>query len=523
MPNTRAKILIVDDRLENIRALEITLQQLDIDIYSALSGNAALTLMVTHDFAVVLMDVQMPGMDGFETASLMQHNRQTRNIPIIFITAISKDEQHIFKGYQSGAVDYLFKPINADILLCKVNVFLKLYETRIECEMMQEEVNRSKNLESLGILAGGIAHDFNNLLTAIFGNIELARKFSVPGGKAELLLQNSSTAIDRSRELTKQLLTFSKGGTPIKRATSITALITNACSAFQARSSSNVTINIPQDIRSTKIDTEQISQVFHSMLVNADEAMPEGGEISITAENVTINPNSALPLKQGKYLKITMSDTGPGIPEEIVGKIFDPYFSTKQQCSQKGLGLGLAICHSIITRHGGCLQAESEKRRGAVFYIYLPAIEIEPLAGSEQAALDSTPYAPSKRGPKRILLMDDEEFIIQVTGDILESLGYDYESARNGEEALKLFIEAKKERRPFDAVILDLSIRKGMGGTETIKRMLKIDKYVRAIVASGYSEDDVMKNFRDYGFLAAIAKPFDINGLEDAIKQILDK
>ncbi len=218
-----------------------------------------------------------------------------------------------------------------------------------------------------------------------------------------------------------------------------------------------------------------------------------------------------------------MSDTGPGIPEEIVGKIFDPYFSTKQQCSQKGLGLGLAICHSIITRHGGCLQAESEKGRGAVFYIYLPAIEIEPLAGSEQAALDSTPYAPSKRGPKRILLMDDEEFIIQVTGDILESLGYDYESARNGEEALKLFIEAKKERRPFDAVILDLSIRKGMGGTETIKRMLKIDKYVRAIVASGYSEDDVMKNFRDYGFLAAIAKPFDINGLEDAIKQILDK
>ena len=226
MFRTKVKILLIDDRPENLHAMKITLKPLDnVEILMAQSGNEGLNMMLEHEFAVVLLDVQMPGMDGFETATLMQHHKATRNTPIIFVTAISKDEDHVYQGYRTGAVDYLFKPLDPDILLCKVKVFINLFSQRKECEYLQQELQKTKNLESLGVLAGGIAHDFNNLITAIFGYIELAQLMSEPESQIAMKLGEALKASERARHLTRQLLTFAKGGGPIKEFANIADLL----------------------------------------------------------------------------------------------------------------------------------------------------------------------------------------------------------------------------------------------------------------------------------------------------------
>jgi len=267
---------------------------------------------------------------------------------------------------------------------------------------------------------------------------------------------------------------------------------------------------ISKDLWHCKVDEGQISQVINNLIINADQAMPNGGTINIRADNVTVGPRDQLPLNEGRYVKLSLKDQGVGISEEHLARIFDPYFSTKQ----KGSGLGLATTYSIIKRHGGHITVESELKVGTTFQIYLPAsweqVE-EKTGGKEEIAVTKG----------KILVMDDETALCDVVSSMLELIGHEVKSANNGTQAVAMYNQAKDSGQPFDAVILDLTIPGGMGGKETIKRLLKIDSGVKAIVSSGYSNDLVMSNFKEYGFSSRVSKPYEIEELREVLQSVL--
>jgi CheY-like chemotaxis protein len=315
----------------------------------------------------------------------------------------------------------------------------------------------------------------------------------------------------RARDLTQQLLTFSKGGAPIKKTASIDELLKDTTVFTLSGSNVKCKFSIPEDLWSVEIDEGQISQVINNLIINADQAMPEGGTISISAENVIIGAEDVLPLKEGRYLKIKIQDQGIGIPEEYLQKIFDPYFTTKQ----KGSGLGLTIAYSIIKNHKGYIAVKSKLGVGSKFSIYLPALEKQIPKKKEAEIRPIT-------GKGKIMVMDDEEIIRTSLGEILTFLGYEPEFARNGEEALATYKKAIDSGQSFDAVILDLTIRGGMGGKETIKKLIEIDPKVKAIVSSGYSTDPVMADFKNYGFRGVVAKPYDIKELSKELDDVIN-
>lgn len=382
-------------------------------------------------------------------------------------------------------------------------------------ERNQLEVERTKaaKLESIGLLAGGIAHDFNNILSAILGNVSLANMIaSEEKSEASESLAAAESACGRARDLTQQLLTFSKGGAPVKKIISLSGLIKET-SGFALRGSNVICRHhISQDLWSCEVDEGQISQVIHNLLINADQAMPEGGTIDFRAENVTVGPTGQLPLDDGGYIKLTIKDQGLGIPEEHLSKIFDPYFSTKQ----KGSGLGLATTYSIIKRHAGHVTVESGPKVGTTFTIYLPASRKQAEVTKRKKKI-----VTDIRG--KILVMDDERALRDVISRMLEQIGHKVECASDGERAVKKYKQAKKSGQPFDALILDLTIPGGMGGRETIAKLLEIDPEVRAIVSSGYSNDPVVSNYQDYGFSGEVSKPYQIEQLRAVLQTVMKK
>ena len=516
MSNDTVKILIVDDRPENLHAMQITLAPLGVEMLTANSGNEALALMLRHEFALVLLDVQMPGMDGFETATLMQNNQATRGVPIIFVTAINKDQQHVFKGYETGAVDYLFKPVDADILLSKVKVFINLHQARLDCARMHQELLKTRNLESLGFLAGGIAHDFNNILAAIMGNIGLCMMKLKPTDDMYPLLASVEKAAFRAKGLTQQLLTFAKGGDPVKRIASIAEVIT-ASADFVLRGSNVICqYAFPADLWSVEIDPGQMSQVVQNIVINAIQAMPEGGKIDIRCRNEANADGSDKTLPAFDCVLVMIHDSGPGIPEEAMAKIFDPYFTTKAT----GSGLGLAICHSIVSKHGGRITVESKPGQGTTFTIILPAA----LAKTRQVRLpEADPILALPKRTGRIMIMDDDDQVREMAAKMLSLFGYEVLQAKNGSEALTLYQEKRLAGDRVDLVIMDLTIPGGMGGKEAIAKLHEIDPRAKAIVSSGYANDPVMANCQEYGFLAVIHKPFQIRELDDMIVSALAK
>jgi CheY-like chemotaxis protein len=310
-----------------------------------------------------------------------------------------------------------------------------------------------------------------------------------------------------------QLLTFAKGGVPIKKIISIANLLKESANLTLSGSTSRCEFSIPEDLWSVEADEGQISQVFSNLLLNADQAMPEGGVIKIRAENFLVEGKSELPLSRGKYLKLTFADQGVGISPQYLDKIFDPYFSTKQ----KGSGLGLATTYAIIQNHFGHTKVESQIGVGTTFTVYLPALEAEIFVDEQETISLSM-------GQARFLVMDDEEMVREVIGRMLDHLGYEADFASDGSQAIEEFARAKEAGRPFVAVILDLTIPGGMGGKETIKKLLEIDPHVKAIVSSGYSDDLMMADFRKYGFCEVIAKPYKISELSKTLhKVIVDK
>ena len=385
-------------------------------------------------------------------------------------------------------------------------------------KLLQEELLKSKKLKSLGVLAGGIAHDFNNLMSAIVGNISLARTEMRPGSKGFKNLVEAEKASIRTKELTTRLITFSEGGWPVKETASIGDLVKNSVDSSLKGSDIICKFVIPDDIPPVKVDEEQMKQAIHNIITNAQEAMAGQGRINVSCENVNIGVKDTLTLKDGKYVKISIEDQGPGIPEEDLLKIFDPYFSTKDMGTQKGMGLGLAVSDSIVKQHDGLITVTSELGTGTIFSIYLPASEKEIV---EAAPIKKpVPEKSVTRGGK-ILVMDDEEPLRDVCNALLTHIGYRVEVAVEGIEAIEMYQEAMASEKPFDVAILDLTNKIGMGGAETIVKLLEIDPGVKAIVATGYSGDPIISNFRGHGFCGVLPKPFTLDQLRTALQDAI--
>ena len=384
-----------------------------------------------------------------------------------------------------------------------------------ERKQLEEERRKAAKLESVGTLAGGIAHDFNNILTGIMGNIGLAMRAVGTGEKdrASQRLEEAEKASLQARDLTQQLLTFARGGAPVKKTVSMAELLEE--SAIFALRGSNVKceFSFPEDLWPVEVDEGQMNQVITNLVINAQEAMPEGGVININAGNTAVQDKSTLPLSEGRYVEIDIIDHGVGIKKGHLDRIFDPYFTTKQ----KGSGLGLATSYSIIKNHGGYITVESKVENGATFHIYLPASKKSVAVEKEAKAEVVT------TGEGRILVMDDEETIREMLSKMLPLAGYKVILTEDGAEAIEQYAKAQKSGKPFGAVIMDLTIPGGMGGKEAIKKLLEIDPDAKVIVSSGYATDPIMSVYKKYGFSAVITKPYSVAQIEKVLQSLLRK
>lgn len=376
---------------------------------------------------------------------------------------------------------------------------------------VQEQAHMEQKIESLGLLAAGIAHDFNNLLTVILGNISIAKFMAKDRADIFKRLDQAESAFGRARDLTQQLLTFAKGGSPLKKSADIRALVRESAEFVLSGSITRCTLDLPEDLNAVDVDEGQINQVLNNLLINAAQAMPDGGTITVICRNRHLQRPNPYGLAPGDYVRIVVSDMGPGIPAEIREKIFDPYFTTRP----RGVGLGLAVSWSIVQKHGGHLCLGPEAGGGAEFHIYLPVSQLAPAPAQD---------AGEKIGPAsgRILVMDDEELIRTSAASMLSGLGYQVEVAADGESAVSKFREAALAGRPFAAAILDLTVPGMVDGKEAATAVLEQFPEAKLIVSSGYCNDPVVAGFRQYGFRAALLKPYNLEQIALAVETALN-
>ncbi len=629
-----AKILIVDDQPVNLKVLVDFLRKQDYRLLVAENGQRALELANEQLPDIILMDIMMPEMDGFEVCQRLKKDELLAAIPVIFITALG-DVEDKTRAFNAGGVDFISKPFHEQEVLLRINTHLTLRRQQQHIEQEKEmlavtlrsigdaviatdtkgrvtlvnkmaeqftgwprdeaigkplsevfhlvneksreicenpaenvlenshmssflnnktliardgtersiansaapirdrssniigsvlvfrdvtlenrlavELEKTKKLETIGVLAGGLSHDFNNILTGIVGAFGLAKlKLESDHPVYELMETGEKVAMQGAR-VTRQLLTFAKGGAPIKETGSVYDVIRESCDMSIIGSFVTCRIHRVGKLWNTEIDKGQISQVIQNLVLNASQAMPEGGTIEILCENHSHRPENSddILLAAGDYIKVTVSDHGIGIPTEVIPKIFDPYFSTKE----KGNGLGLAVCHSVIKRHSGHIECQSEYGHGTTFSFYLPA--------SSLATTNDADITELECGEGRILIMDDEAFVLDIAASMLSLLGFEVDVASDGDEAVRKYQQALQSSERYAAVIMDLTIPGGMGGREAAEKILAMDKGAVLVLASGYANDPVMAEYKEYGFRAAVAKPFDMKGLGRAMVSVL--
>ena len=387
---------------------------------------------------------------------------------------------------------------------------LQLAAEHLRAEMTQrrqveEELFKARKLESLGVMAGGIAHDFNNFLTVVQGNLEIARMQLDPSDPVQTVLSRTGIACQRAAFLSSQLLTFAKGGVPVRRLIAVKDLVNDATRLARAGAQIAIELNLSDDLRAVEADPGQMVQAMHNILVNAIQSMPEGGIVEVYAVNAVVRDRPA----SEAHVRISIRDYGCGIPFDVLPRIFDPYFTTKPGAS----GLGLATAYAIIAKHGGSLSVESKAGIGSTFTLDLPASQAQP------APLAALPIV--SKGAERLLVMDDEEALRQLLEMALRKLGYYVEAARDGAEAIALAEEACAKGRAFDAALLDLTVNGGMGGLEAAARLKEVDPKLKLIVSSGYADAPVMANYRKYGFDGVIRKPWALAEVSEVFRKLL--
>jgi two-component system cell cycle sensor histidine kinase/response regulator CckA len=398
----------------------------------------------------------------------------------------------------------------------KITAVIELCGDTTDKLKLEEHERNIQKLESLGILAGGIAHDFNNLLAVIQGNISLAKMRDQPGGRLHELLTRSEDACGHAAQLSRQLLTFAKGGEPVRKNIQIAELVRNEVGFALSGSKALAEYSFPEHLPSLTIDDGQMGQVFQNLSINAKEAMPDGGRLFVTMDQEVLPELNPFSLPAGPYVKISFRDQGGGIPNDVIGRVFDPYFSTKEMGSRKGQGLGLTICHSIMTKHGGAITVGSVQGEGAVFSLFLPL----PDAVNDPKPSPASGQTVEPTAVRRILVMDDEECLRILLADILESFGHRVVAVNNGRSAIESYRTAQAEGDPFAVVILDLTIAGEAGAVDTIKELRQVDSAVKAIITSGYAIDHVMMSYREYGFMGAVAKPYAVESLKGALEEV---
>ena len=388
---------------------------------------------------------------------------------------------------------------------------LAIFTDITEHKFISEQLLRIQKLESLGVLAGGIAHDFNNILTGILGNISIAKMMLNEDHKSYKMLDSAENASRRAAGLASQLMTFAKGGQPIKTAMMVQRLIEDCVSLTLTGTNVKAVVEIPKPLRPIEADEGQLSQAFGNLIINAVHAMIGGGVLTIRGENATIDVFNGQGLAAGEYVRLTFADQGCGIPEENLTKIFDPYFTTKTE----GTGLGLTSTYSIVCKHGGHIFVESTVGEGSTFTIYLPSLQERMPENHRHEEIVS----PHRGGS--ILVMDDETMILDLASEMLTHLGFEVSTCKSGEEAVTLYREARERGAPFSVVIMDLTIPGGMGGAEAAKIILSYDSKARLIVSSGYSNDPIMAEHKKYGFSGAAVKPYQVGNMLQLLNAVL--
>jgi len=503
------RMLIVDDESLNREMLTRRLQREGCRTVGAACGPDALDHLQRSEFDVVLLDIQMPGMSGIEVLQALKQDPRLRHLPVIMLSALT-DVDRVARCIELGAEDYLPKPINAVLLRARLGACLEKKRFRDHEQAQAEELLRASKLQSIGALAGGLAHDFNNMLTAVLGNLSLLRhRKNIPPETLPHILEAERGAV-RAQELTRYLLTFAEGGAPIKESVPLGPLLRDT-SAFVLRGSNvQCSFHLPENLWELHADPNQLAQVISNVVLNAIEATPGGGEISIEAYNTTASPH----LPAGDYVAFSIQDFGAGIEPEHLTRVFDPFFTTKKQAR----GLGLAAAYSIIQRHGGHIGIESARGGGSTVTIHLPASRTATSAEPEPAEQPIEAATTSER-KLRVLLMDDEEAIRMLVEATLGSLDHDVVCTPDGDAFLAEHGAAIAAGKPFDLAILDLTIPGGMGGKEAIRRLRERDQTIRAIVSSGYSTDPVMAQYTEHGFDAVLPKPYMVNDLIRVVQQ----
>ena len=546
-------ILLIEDELQLRDNLQLLLQSAGYQVTTAANGVEGIQQLREQAFDLVLTDLVMPGMDGFKVMDdLRVHSPET---VVVAITGYVSAESAI-TALRRGAYNYLAKPLDVDVVYSVVARALEkvrlqkdlqrslaeiqareeqllkahneleqrveerttalaqanaaLLEQMAERQRMEDELLKARKIKSVGVLAAGIAHDFNNLLTGILGYVSLAKVVAQTDAKMVAYLTEAEQACQRATALTQQLLTFAKGGAPVRHTVSLVELLTECVSFVLRGANVRGDIQIAADLWPVDVDAGQINQVIHNVVLNAMQAMPGGGTVQVRAENVMLAAGVPFPLPEGQYVKITVQDSGCGISKEVLANIFDPYFTTKPE----GSGLGLTTAYAIVLKHEGYITIASEVGVGTTVVIYLPA--------SQKAVVSAQPHSPILlSGSGKILAMDDEEMIRNVLRQLLESLGYTVECVQDGTEAVEVYQRAQAAGQPFDVVILDYTIPGGMGGLETLAHLRAIDPQVTALISSGYANNPVMADWAYYGFSGVVAKPYIIAQLQEALHHVL--
>ncbi|MGJ3242765.1 MAG: ATP-binding protein [Opitutales bacterium] len=432
-----------------------------------------------------------------------RHKRMTPESVLEHGVAVSLVDNAEIQPREGGSlpVAYACTPIfgpQSNLLGAILTVVDQSEKKRLE----QERIDSQKR-ESIGLMAGGIAHDFNNILTGILGNISLARDCVNPREQVATILKAAEMATHRARHLTQQMLSLTRSGPPVRKRTSLLSLVEECRALMLSGTSCRCVVEPGEDLWVAEIDENQISQVINNLMVNAVQAMPDGGGLRIRLDNEEVTGVRGIPIEPGPYLRLAITDEGSGIPSDKLSRIFDPYFTTKE----KGSGLGLATAYTLVRQHGGHIEVDSEPGVGTTFTLYLPALE-------ERAKPEPRKADPELiRGRGHILVMDDEELVQQIAGDMLKHLGYAASFSNNGEEVVERYKEAQGTEQPVDAVLVDLTVPGGVGGLEALKRLKQVDSEVRVIVSSGYANDPVLLDAENYGFRGSVQKPYNIQQL----------
>jgi two-component system, cell cycle sensor histidine kinase and response regulator CckA len=519
----RINILMVDDRPDGLLTMEAVLQTPEYNLVKASSGLEALQHLQKDEFAVILLDVQMPVMDGFQTAKKVKEMPRSQNTPILFITAIHKDPFYIYQGYNMGAVDYIFKPFDPAILRSKVAVFVDIFRQQQQIKRQAEELHRkeqelyqSQKLEAVGRLAGGVAHDFNNLITGILGlSHDVWTSLDLQDSRREDL-QEIIKASNRALSLTKQLLAFGRRQIASPRVMDLNALILDMTKMLERLIAEDIELktNLAADLNPVVIDQGQLDQIVMNLVLNARDAMTQGGQLTICTRNIEVGDRPTVGTKgvpRGTYSMIEISDTGCGMDQHILDHIFEPYYTTKDK--DKGTGLGLATVYGVIMQCGGHITVHSAVGVGTTFNIFLPHA-----AGPVELGARQVDLSP-KGGQETVLVVEDEGIVRQVTTRMLRKHGYTVFEARDAKEAIEI---AEDYKAPIHLLITDV-VMPGMNGRQLAEALLKARPEIAVLYMSGYSEDVVMhRGVVDPG-LAFIEKTFTAPVLLSKVRQVLDE